>query len=208
MDASGRVGTVIDVVDAVARATGPLLWLLVGALAFAETALFADLVVPGEVGMVLAGAAGARGDGNFVALVGAGVVGAVLGDSCSYALGARYGTGMVHRWRFVRRRLEPKLDAAHAYFERRGAAAVFLGRWVGALRAVVPFVAGTAGMGFPRFLAWNLLASLGWVTTTVGLGWFVGEPAARAVDRVGLAVSVAVVAVAALAWLWHRHRRR
>jgi undecaprenyl-diphosphatase len=199
---------VIDVIDFLARASGATLYLLVAFLAFSETAMFVDLLVPGEVGMVLAGAAAARGEGSLLGLVVAGASGAVLGDSFSYLLGRRYGPRLVHRWGFVRRRLEPHLEHAHAYFARRGGTAVFGARWVGALRAVVPFVAGAASMPYPRFLLWNVLASFGWVGTTVALGWYAGEPAARAVDRVGLAVSAVVVGVIVLVWLGRRSRRR
>ena len=199
---------VIDIIDFLARATGPTLYVLVAVLAFSETAMFFDLLVPGEVGMVLAGAAGAQGDVSLLGLVVAGASGALLGDSFSYVLGRRYGPRLVHRFAFVRRRLEPHLDSAHAYFARRGGVAVFGARWVGALRAVVPFVAGTAAMPYPRFLVWNVLASFGWVSTTVALGWYAGEPAARAVDRIGLVVSAVVVVVIAAAWLRRRQRSR
>jgi membrane-associated protein len=199
---------VIDVIDALARATGPVLYLLVAGLAFSETAIFVDLVVPGEVGMVVAGAAGARSDVGLVGLVAAGAAGAVVGDSFSYAMGRLYGARLVHRWGFVRRRLEPRLDRARDHFERRGGLAVFGARWVGALRAVVPFVAGTASMPYPRFLAWNVSASVGWVATTVALGWYMGAPVARAVDRVGLVVSGVVVALLALVWFHRRRRKR
>lgn len=196
----------VDVIDFLARATGAALYLLVAILAFSETAMFLDLLVPGEVGMVLAGAAGARGDTSLLGLVGAGAFGAVLGDTFSYVLGRRYGSRLVHRWDFVRRRLEPHLEGAHAYFARKGGVAVFGARWVGALRAVVPFVAGTAAMPYPRFLLWNVLASLGWVTTTVTLGWVAGEPAANVVDRIGPVLSAVVVVLLVLSWM--RRRRR
>jgi membrane protein DedA with SNARE-associated domain len=84
---------------------------------------------------------------------------------------------------------------------------VFLGRWVGALRAVVPFVAGAAHMPYGRFLAWNVAASIGWVTTVVLLGWTLGNTVAATVDRVGAVVSVLVV-VAIVLWVVRLRRVR
>jgi undecaprenyl-diphosphatase len=195
-----------DIIEWVAQLTGPVLYVAVAGLAFGETAILFDLVVPGEVGMVIAGAAGAEAGLRLPLLVLAGAMGATVGDSVSYAIGRRWGFRLVHRWGITRTRLEPKLDAAQHYFARRGGSAVFLGRWVGALRAVVPLVAGAARMPYRRFLAWNVLASVGWATTVVCLGWYLGEPVARTVDRVGLVLS-AVLVVALGAWAVRRRLR-
>jgi membrane protein DedA with SNARE-associated domain len=187
---------------------GPVpLHLVVAGLAFAETAMFLDFVVPGEAGMVLAGAAAHRAEVPLVGLVAAGAVGATLGDSCSYALGRFVGRRALDRWPRVKRRVEPSLQRAEQTLDRRGGAAVFFGRWVGALRAVVPFVAGAARMPYPRFLGWNVAASIAWVTAVVTVGYVFGETIASAVDRVGAVVS-AVVVLGIVAWVLHRRRRR
>ena len=196
-----------DIIEWVAGLTGPVLYLAVAGLAFGETAIFVDLLVPGEVGMVIAGAAGAEAGLRLPLLVLAGAIGATVGDSVSYVIGRRWGFRLVHRWAFTRTRLEPKLTAAQRYFARRGGSAVFLGRWVGALRAVVPLVAGAARMPYRRFLAWNVLASAGWATAAVSLGWYLGEPVARTVDRIGLVLSAVLVALLCL-WAVRRRLRK
>lgn len=177
-------------------------------LAFAETALFLDLVVPGEVGMVLAGAAANEADIPLVAVIAAGVVGAVLGDTTSFWMGRVAGPRLVHRFRWTRKRFGGALERAERYFEHTGGAAIVGGRFVGALRAVVPFVAGSAGMGFGRFLAWNFVASLGWASAVVSAGYFFGDDVASVIDRVGTAVSVGVIVVVVAAILWRRRSRR
>jgi membrane-associated protein len=83
---------------------------------------------------------------------------------------------------------------------------VFLGRWVGALRAVVPIVVGAAGMPLRRFLPWNVLASVTWATTVVSIGYVFGRHIGPSVERVGLAISAVVVTALALRW-WRRRRR-
>ncbi len=195
------------ILDAVAGLGGPLLYLITGLLAFCETAAFLDFVVPGEVGMVIAGAAGERSGASLVGLILAGAAGATLGDSVSYTLGRKFGLRLIERWDFTRRHLLPKAERAQVYFARRGGVAVFFGRFIGALRAVVPLVAGTARMPFRRFLPWNIAASVCWAGIVVSLGYFAGESIADLIDRLGLWISVVVVALVA-AWFGLRRWRR
>jgi membrane-associated protein len=198
----GRVGVLDSLLGRLGELAPVLLHLLVAGLAFAETALFLDLLVPGEVGLVLAGAAARHGGtATLPGLIAAGSVGAVLGDSCSYVLG-RLASGSR-----LGLRVSHELHRAERFFERRGGMAVFLGRWVGALRAVVPFVAGAAHMPYGRFFAWNVAASLGWVSTVVAVGWYFGDDVARTVDRLGAGLSLVVV-VGLGVWFLRRRRER
>lgn len=173
-------------------------------LAFSETAIGLDLLVPGEAGMLVAGAAAAEQGHPFVAVAAGAAVGATVGDTVSYAIGRRWGLSLLERWRLTRR-LVPKAKKAEGWFERRGGAAVLIGRWVGGLRAIVPVVAGTAKMPFGRFLAWNVVASITWAGTAVALGYVFGTAAAKAVDRAGVWVYLAVVVAAGAWWLVRRH---
>jgi undecaprenyl-diphosphatase len=197
-----------DLLDEVASIGGG--WLLLAAflLAFAETALFADLVVPGEVGLIVAGAAAARGgDPHLAPLIAAAALGATLGDSVGWLLGRTVGTRFVERFEWTRKRLRPRVERARGYFTRRGAAAVFLGRFVGALRAVVSVVAGMSGMPYRRFLPWNVLASIVWTALVVSAGYFFGRNVESLVGDVGVVVAAAILAGVILWWLVRRRRR-
>jgi membrane protein DedA with SNARE-associated domain len=197
-----------ELVEAAARVGTLALVAVAFGLGFGEAAVGLDLLVPGEVGMVLAGAVAAAGDAPLPLVIAAGAAGAAAGDSAGYWLGRRYGLTLVRRWRWTRRRLAPSAERARRYFERRGGAAVFAARFVGALRAVVPVVAGTARMPYGRFLAWDLPAALLWATAVVSLGYFVGEEVAAAVDRVGLVISIVVIAALAGVFILGRRRSR
>ena len=139
----------------------------------------------------------------------AGALGATAGDTVSYLLGRRFGVQIIERWDFTRRHLGPKVERAQDYFGDHGGAAVFVGRFVGALRAVVPLVAGTAGMPFRRFFVWNVAASICWAGAVVSLGYFVGQRIADVIDRLGLWISLVAVALVAafFAFRWWRRRR-
>ena len=185
-----------SILDHVGGLPAPALIILVFLLAYGETAMFLDLVVPGEIGLVVIGAASATGEVSLLALCAGAVLGATLGDTTSYALG-RWLTSRdrAHDWLDRRPRLSTARERAASHFERHGSATVLVGRWIGALRAVVPFVAGTAAMPFRRFLKWNALASITWATTMVSIGRVFGRDIAGAVDAVDRWLTVAIVAL-------------
>ena len=185
-----------------------LVWLCVLAfgLAFGETAMFMDLLVPGEVGMVVVGAAAAEADLPVPVVIGCATLGAICGDSVSYSLGRRFGRPLIGRFRVVRRRIGPVVDDAERHFAEHGGRSVFFARFVGALRAVVPFVAGIARLRLRTFLAWNAAASVLWAGLVISLGALLGEQVAGRVDQVSTVVSV-VVLVGLGVWWWRRRHR-
>jgi membrane-associated protein len=183
-------------------------WLLVAAflLAFGETAFLMDLFVPGEVGLVIVGAAGARNGDSVILLVVAAAIGATLGDSVGWVIG-RYGARwLLERWTWAHRRTNRQLTQARSYFERRGGGAVFFGRFVGAIRAVVSVVAGMSGMHYWRFLLWNVLASIAWTGLVISAGYFFGENADSLVADIALIVTLAL-GISLLLWAALRRLR-
>lgn len=202
------MGIASSILDGVAK-LGPVgLHAAVAGLAFSETAVFLDFIVPGEVGMVIAGAAAERTGTPLVTMILAAALGATLGDTVSYLIGRRWGRPLLCRYAFVRERMAPKIDRAEDWFGERGGVAIFLGRFVGALRAVVPLTAGIGRMPYRRFLPWNVAASLAWGGLTVTLGYVAGEHIASFVDRAGWAISGIVLAGALVWFLVARARRR
>ena len=89
--------------------------------------------------------------------------------------------------------MEHEVDRATEYFERHGGRTVFFARFVGALRAVAPLAAGTAGMPYRRFAPWNAAASVIWVGLMITLGVAFGDDIADFVDRFSIVLSLVVV---------------
>ena len=201
------MGVAESILDGVARLGSLGLHAAAAGLAFGETAIFLDFLGPGEVGMVVAGAAAERNGTSLVTMILAAALGATLGDSVSYGIGRRWGRPLLCRYAFVRERMAPKIERAEGWFDDRGGWAVLLGRFVGALRAVVPLAAGIGRMPYRRFLPWNVAASLSWATLTVTLGYVLGERIASLVDRAGWMISLAVAVIAGV-WLLVRRSRR
>lgn len=196
-----------QVTDALLGLHGPVIYAVVVALVFAEAALFFGFVFPGETAIVIAGVLASQHQVSLPVLLGAIVVAAVVGDSVGYEIGRRFGTRLLGT-----RALHPhrhKVGRAQDLLRRRGALAVFIGRFTAVLRAMMPALAGSAKMPYGKFLAFNALGGMTWgVGFTIG-GYVAGtafEQVAQWAGRV-LAIAVAVVVVAAIV-VWSIRRGR
>jgi membrane-associated protein len=157
------------------------------------------LPVPSSLMMLAAGAFVAAGDLTLVAVIGAALGGALLGDQAGYQIG-RLGGG-VARARLGRKPARARLIAgAEARMDRSGGVTVFFSRWLfSPLGPYVNFLAGGTGMGWLRFSLPAALGEVVWVTIYVGLGYAFGTQLAKVGDilgdLVGLATSLALAAV-------------
>ena len=150
--------------------SGPWAYLAVGLLAFGESAAFIGLVLPGETALVFGGVLAGHGTVGLPQMMTVAAVAAILGDSFGYQLGMTFGPPL----RISRPGTwigETRWTKAERYLERRGGAAVFWGRWVGLLRALVPTLAGMGRLPYRTFLPWNVAGGISWAGTMVGLGY-------------------------------------
>jgi membrane protein DedA with SNARE-associated domain len=187
---------------------GAWTYALVAALAFLETGAFVGLVVPGETAIVLGGVVAAQGEAALGAMLVIAWLAAALGDLSSFLLGRRLGRRfLIHRGP----RLgvtAPRLARVERFFDRHGAKTILVGRFVGIVRAVAPFLAGASGMRLRAFLPWSLLGTAAWATTFTLVGYFFHRSFSSAADTIGNgAVVLAVLAGAVLAWRAHRRSR-
>ncbi len=187
---------------------GAWTYAMVGALAFLETGAFVGLVAPGETAVVLGGVVAAQGEVNFVAMLLLVWVAAAAGDLASFVLGRRLGR------RFLVSRgprfgvTAPRLARVEGFFDRHGPKAILVGRFVGIVRAVAPFLAGSSGMRLRAFLPWSILGTAAWATTFTLVGYVFHRSFSAAADYVTHgAFALAVVAAVALAWRAHRLQR-
>lgn len=129
-------------------------------MGFGECFAFLSLLVPATVFFTLFGAAAGAAGLSLVPIAVAGGLGAGLGFSCSYWLGLWIGPRAEHHWPFRDR--PDLLQRGHAFFEKYGAASIFLGHFFGPVRAVIALVAGIATMPALPFHIANWTASMLW----------------------------------------------
>ncbi len=190
---------------------GPLAILLVMAVVFTETGLLLGFFLPGDSLLFLAGALVAS---HVIALpfwvLALGVfAAAVAGDQMGYLIGRHYGPKVFSRpdSRFFR---HENAERAQAFFAKRGALAVILGRFVPVVRTFVPVVAGVGKMPHRSFTALNLVGALAWAIGIVTVGFFFGGIAfvAAHIELITIAIAGVSVVPATIEVLRRRQGRR
>lgn len=137
-------------------------------LAFCESLAFLSLIIPATVILWGVGAAIGVAGLDFWPLWLAAATGAVLGDWLSYWIGYHYHHQIAQMWPL---RNNPELlPRGHRLFEKYGVMAVFIGRFFGPLRAVVPLIAGTATMPIIPFQLANVSSALIWSAVMLAPG--------------------------------------
>lgn len=181
---------------------------LVALLVFAEAALFFGFVFPGETAVVVGGVLAAQGRVELVWLIVVVVVAAIVGDSVGFEIGRRLGDRILATRALRRHRVG--VEKAQDLIRRRGAVAVFLGRFLALLRALMPALAGTSKMHYPRFLAFNAAGGAVWGIGFTLVGYLAGAAYKRVEHLIGTGSAIAfavIVVVVVVVWVLRRRRR-
>jgi membrane protein DedA with SNARE-associated domain len=130
-------------------------------------------LLPGETAIVTAAVLASSGDMNIFLVILAGMIGAMIGDWTAYGIG-RAGEGPIKR--FVGRVAgAERLEAAESMVDRRGAALVFVGRFLPGLRIAINMACGAGDMRFRRFAVFNALGAATWSAQASLLGYYAGK---------------------------------
>ena len=197
-----EVGSLESLIRDIGPTLGGWTYLVVGVLAFLETAALIGLVAPGELTVVIGGVAAAQGGVDVVAIFFVAWACATAGDLTSYALGRRLGRPFLERH-------GPKLGISAAIlgrveqvFDRHGGKTILIGRFVGVVRALAPFLAGVSRMPLARFAAVDAIGSGLWAGAFTALGYVAAANLDTALDVVtkgklalGALLVVAVIVV-------------
>jgi membrane protein DedA with SNARE-associated domain/membrane-associated phospholipid phosphatase len=197
-----------EVLKDVGGTLGTWTYLLVGLLCFLESGAFVGLVIPGETAIIVGGVVAAQGELDIIVLIALVWSSAVAGDLFSFMLGRRLGREFLVKHGPKVQITEERIEQVERFYDRHGGKAVFLGRWVGLVRAVSPFLAASSGMPLRRFLPYDVLAAgaMGTLFCLVGfIFWHsldaVLEIAKKGALALGTTIVVVVALVAAVRWL-------
>ena len=172
-----------------------------GAMAFGESLVVIGVLIPATTVMIACGPLVATGVLPFWDIFLGGVIGATLGDTLSFWLGQWMGPKAATIWPF---RDRPEiLASAERIFSRWGALAVFVGRFIGPLRASIPLAAGIVSMPQLLFQTVNVVSAIAWIPVilapgaAVGWIWELVEG-----GRIGEAIELGLAALVVLALGW------
>ncbi len=185
-------------------------WLL-AAIIFSETGLLVGFFLPGDSLLITAGIFTAT-DGlggppllDLSTLLFLLTASAIVGDQVGYFLGSRAGPHIFNRKDTFFFKKKHVHAAAH-FYEKHGARALILARFVPIFRTFVPFVAGVVHMNYKNFIKYNVWGGVFWIVSMLLLGHFLGTtPLANHLHRIILIVifvSVLPLVVTYLKSVW------
>lgn len=142
---------------------------------FIETGVVIMPFLPGDSLLFVAGSFAALGDFNVAMLIMLLIVAAVLGDNTNYWIGNFFGHRAL-KWKFRGKALVNKkyLEKTEKFYEKYGVKTIILARFVPIVRTFAPFVAGVGDMKYSRFLPYDILGGILWVSIATLAGYWFG----------------------------------
>lgn len=161
----------VDLVGEYGVWTYAILFLII----FVETGVVVLPFLPGDSLLFAAGSLAALPNSplNVGLLILLLIAAAVLGDALNYHIGDYIGPRVFRRdYRFLKRE---HLLRTQEFYEKHGAKTIIIARFIPIIRTFAPFIAGVGTMSYSRFLAYNLVGAVLWVSLLTGAGYFLGQ---------------------------------
>ena len=153
---------------------GQWLYGLLFLIIFAETGLVVFPLLPGDSLLFVAGTVVASAGMNVHLLVAVLIAAAILGDTVNYSIGHYIGPRVFDkpdsRW-FK----QEHLRRTQEFYDRYGGLTIIIARFVPIVRTFAPFVAGIAGMSYRRFISYNVIGGVAWISSLVYAGYLFGN---------------------------------
>ena len=182
---------------------GPIVFLI----CFLESLAIVSALVPATVLLFGIGGLATAGLLDLGEMSLWGIAGAGLGFWVSYEGGKRYAT-QIEGWSWLKNRPE-LIVRGHQFFDRWGVMAVFVGRFIGPARVVVPMLAGTLGVDAKRFHLANWISAVIWaplLLAPTAIGAWLTARMEELPPTLRSSIAIAVVAIAIIVFRWFRQR--
>src|SRR3954452_24205683 len=193
-----------SIIKDLADTLGKWTYVLVGAMAFLETGAFVGFIAPGEFTVILGGVIAGEGTISIIPLIGIVWACAIAGDSISLLIGHRVGRQFLLRHGPKLRITEQRFHQVDDYFDRHGGKTIVIGRFIGFVRPLAPFIAGTSRMTYGRFIPYSIVGTGLWGTTFCLVGyifWRSFDKVSKVAGRATLVLGIAAVLVGGIVYL-------
>lgn len=101
-------------------------------------------------------------------------IAAIMGDTLNYHIGHLLRGKVQKREKIPLVKME-NIDKAQEFLERNGGKTITIARFIPIIRTFAPFVAGAGKMHYRKFLMYNVIGGISWVTLLLGIGYFFGN---------------------------------
>lgn len=157
--------------------------------------------MPGETILIVATVASrTRHELNVFCIAAVAVAAAISGDNLGFALGRYGGCALLQRFSSALHVSESAIERAQALFNKHGSSAVFIGRFIAGMRVIVGPLAGVLRMKWSRFLFFNALGAVAWVSTVVILASLFGNSFGSVFHQASWVVAAILVLIAVHLW--------
>lgn len=160
--------------SAVIQTYGVWTYLLLFLIIFCETGLVVIPFLPGDSLVFAAGAFAAIGQMNIGILYIMLCFAAILGDTVNYEIGKFLGPKVFeeHNIKFLKKE---HLEKTQKFYEKHGGKTIILARFIPIIRTFAPFVAGVGKMKYKKFISFNFVGGISWITIFLFMGYFFGN---------------------------------
>ncbi len=194
MEPTGWVKDVYDWIQANPNWTGILIFLF----AFTESILLVGIIFPGAAFLVSLGALIGLGVLDFYTAWIWASLGGFVGDGISFWIGHKYKQRLLKMWPIYK--FPELIEKGQAFFQKYGGVSVFIGRFVGPVRPIIPAIGGMMGMDVKRYIIISAVASILWAPFYLLPGMLFGS-AMETMAKVAVKMSVLVLVLVVLIWV-------
>ena len=169
----------------------PILFIII----FCETGLVFLPFLPGDSLIFAAGTFAAIGKMNFWLLIIIIIMSAIIGDTVNYEIGKHFGKKILNNKKFKLIKDE-NLKKAEDLVKQYGGTAVLLACFMPIIRTIVPFVVGMGELHYPKFIKYNAIGGIVWVSLFLTMGYLFGN--IKAVQEHFTLIIIAIVILSLL----------
>jgi membrane-associated protein len=152
---------------------GTFTYLILFFIIFAETGFVFTPFLPGDSLLFAAGVFASLGSLNILVLLLILILAAILGDTLNYWIGHFFGEKIVRNPKIPIKK--DHIEKTNRFFEKHGGKTIILARFVPIVRTFAPFVAGAGQMSYGKFIFYNIIGGILWVSIFTLAGFFFGN---------------------------------